>query len=72
MWNGSTPAYPPRHTWPDEEIKRFFAGFDLVDSGLGYLPLWHPDSHGAAGHGEQACVLREYRSAPGPAAVSGS
>ena len=26
------------------EITDLFAGFDLVEPGLVYLPLWHPDS----------------------------
>ncbi len=26
-----------------EEILRFFDGFELVDPGLVYVPLWRPD-----------------------------
>jgi S-adenosyl methyltransferase len=26
-----------------EEIVRFFGGFELVDPGLAYIPLWRPD-----------------------------
>jgi S-adenosyl methyltransferase len=37
-----------------EEILRFFAGFDLVEPGLVYLPLWRPDSSAAADHPERA------------------
>jgi hypothetical protein len=29
---------------PRTEILRFFDGFDLVDPGLVYVPLWRPDS----------------------------
>jgi hypothetical protein len=32
------------HLRPREEILRFFDGFDLVDPGLVYVPLWRPDS----------------------------
>jgi hypothetical protein len=28
------------------EIQRFFDGFELVDPGLVYVPLWRPDSPG--------------------------
>jgi S-adenosyl methyltransferase len=31
------------HTRSREEISRFFAGFELVDPGLVYLPLWRHD-----------------------------
>lgn len=31
------------HTRSHEEIARFFTGFELVDPGLVYLPLWRPD-----------------------------
>jgi hypothetical protein len=31
-----------------DEIARFFDGFDLVDPGLVWLPLWRPDNPGAA------------------------
>jgi hypothetical protein len=31
-----------------EEIARFFDGFDLVDPGLVWLPLWRPDDGDAA------------------------
>src|SRR4051794_20046216 len=31
-----------------DEITQFFDGFDLVDPGLVWLPLWRPDSSGAA------------------------
>ena len=31
------------HTRTHAEIARFFAGFDLVEPGLVYLPLWRPD-----------------------------
>jgi S-adenosyl methyltransferase len=37
-----------------EEIARFFTGFDLVQPGLVYLPLWRPDDPGAADHPERA------------------
>jgi hypothetical protein len=42
------------HTRSHREIMRFFAGFDLVEPGLVYLPLWRPDSPGAADHPERA------------------
>jgi SAM-dependent methyltransferase len=32
------------HLRAREEILRFFDGFDLVDPGLVYVPLWRPDS----------------------------
>jgi SAM-dependent methyltransferase len=32
------------HLRPREQIRRFFDGFDLVDPGLVYVPLWRPDS----------------------------
>jgi SAM-dependent methyltransferase len=32
------------HLRPRAEILRFFDGFDLVDPGLVYVPLWRPDS----------------------------
>jgi hypothetical protein len=31
-----------------DEIAQFFDGFDLVDPGLVWLPLWRPDNPGAA------------------------
>jgi hypothetical protein len=31
------------HTRSQAEILRFFSGFDLVEPGLVYLPLWRPD-----------------------------
>jgi SAM-dependent methyltransferase len=36
----STQMHVPSHA----EILRFFDGFDLVDPGLVYVPLWRPDS----------------------------
>jgi SAM-dependent methyltransferase len=36
------------------EIARFFAGFDLVEPGLVYLPLWRPEAPAAADHPERA------------------
>ena len=32
------------HARSGAEILRFFDGFDLVDPGLVYVPLWRPDS----------------------------
>ena len=32
------------HVRSRAEILRFFDGFDLVDPGLVYVPLWRPDS----------------------------
>jgi hypothetical protein len=32
------------HVRSRAEILRFFDGFDLVDPGLVYIPLWRPDS----------------------------
>jgi SAM-dependent methyltransferase len=32
------------HIRPHTEILRFFDGFDLVDPGLVYIPMWRPDS----------------------------
>jgi len=32
------------HMRSHAEILRFFDGFDLVDPGLVYIPLWRPDS----------------------------
>jgi SAM-dependent methyltransferase len=32
------------HVRSRAEIQRFFGGFDLVDPGLVYIPLWRPDS----------------------------
>ena len=34
------------HIRSETEILRFFDGFDLVDPGLVYIPLWRPDSPG--------------------------
>ncbi|GAA2036020.1 SAM-dependent methyltransferase [Catenulispora yoronensis] len=31
------------HTRSHEEISGFFAGFELVEPGLVYIPLWHPE-----------------------------
>jgi S-adenosyl methyltransferase len=28
---------------PHEQIERFFDGFEILDPGLVYLPLWRPD-----------------------------
>jgi S-adenosyl methyltransferase len=42
------------HTRSHEEILRFFSGFDLVEPGLVYLPLWRPEVSGAADHPERA------------------
>ena len=41
-----TSASAAAHSRSHEELKRFFAGFDLVDPGLACLALWHPDSQG--------------------------
>ncbi len=40
LYKGTTAA---AHTRTSAEIMRFFAGFDLVEPGLVYLPLWRPD-----------------------------
>jgi SAM-dependent methyltransferase len=42
------------YTRSQEEIARFFAGFDLVEPGLVYLPLWRPDSPEPPEHPERA------------------
>ena len=41
------------HTRTAEEISRFFTGFELVEPGLVYLPLWRPDGQ-VPDHPEQA------------------
>jgi hypothetical protein len=41
------------HTRSAEEIRRFFGGFELVEPGLVYLPLWRHDGH-VPDHPEQA------------------
>lgn len=41
------------HTRSHAQILRFFAGFDLVEPGLVYLPLWRPDGP-APDHPERA------------------
>ncbi len=41
------------HTRTNAEIARFFAGFDLVEPGLVYLPAWRPDGPPPA-HPERA------------------
>ena len=38
-----TYATAAAHTRTSAEIMRFFEGFDLVEPGLVYLPLWRPD-----------------------------
>jgi hypothetical protein len=49
-----------------QEIGAFFAGFDLVEPGLVYLPLWHPDVPGAADHPERAWFYAGVGRKPGP------
>jgi hypothetical protein len=41
------------HTRTAQEIGRFFTGFEMVDPGLVYLPLWRPDGQ-VSDHPEQA------------------
>ena len=61
------------HTRSHEEIERFFAGFDLVEPGLVYLPLWRPDRTGAADHADRAWFYAGVgrKPAPGAADLSG-
>lgn len=47
--NSATSAHPRSH----QEISRFFEGFELVEPGLVYLPLWRHDGQVPA-HPEQA------------------
>jgi hypothetical protein len=42
------------HTRSLEEITGFFTGFELVEPGVVYLPLWRPEAPGPAEHPEQA------------------
>jgi hypothetical protein len=44
VYNRSVPVQA--HTRSRAEILRFFDGFELVDPGLVYIPLWRPDSPG--------------------------
>jgi hypothetical protein len=50
LYTGTSAA---AHTRSRAEILRFFAGLDLVDPGLVYLPLWRPDGP-APDHPERA------------------
>jgi len=61
------------HTRSHEEIARFFAGFDLVEPGLVYLPLWRPDRQDAADQADRAWFYAGVgrKPAPGAADVSG-
>ena len=50
LYKGTTAT---AHTRTNAEIMRFFAGFDPIEPGLVYLPLWRPDG-AAPEHPEQA------------------
>jgi SAM-dependent methyltransferase len=62
------------HTRSHEDIERFFTGFDLIEPGLVYLPLWRPDTPGGADDADRAWFYAGVgrKPAPGPADVSGS
>jgi len=50
LYKNTTAAAHPR---TGVEIMRFFEGFDMVEPGLVYLPLWRPDG-GLPEHPERA------------------
>jgi hypothetical protein len=54
------------HTRTGAEITRFFDGFDMVEPGLVYLPLWHPDG-GLPEHPERAWFYAGAGRKPGQA-----
>lgn len=42
---------------PRQEILDFFAGFELVDPGVVYLPQWRPDSPDDVGDHPESCMM---------------
>ena len=63
LYKGTTAA---AHTRTGAEIMRFFDGFDMVEPGLVYLPLWRPDD-GPPEHPERAWFYAGVGRKPAPA-----